>query len=196
MFEAKQVLRILHKWSTSGGRSRRPRSSWPSRSALVQRGEQRIRIAPGEQAVRVDQLRCRAQRFATPGHRRGGRGSGRGCRSDGYPAIYWRLHRQVGEGLKDRARRSFHSFEPRSFGEMQIGIPVHGRGRTFYRESADGHSGDPSVLRYPAVPSEEAAASAADPEVRLRSTRWAYLSNARAGWPRDGSQIAPGRPSS
>ncbi len=42
-----------------------------------------------------------------------GASGGHGCRSDRYATVDGRFDRQVGERLKDGARRSFHNFEPR-----------------------------------------------------------------------------------
>lgn len=80
---------------------------------LVHRGWREIRIAAREQSLRVDQFLPRVHGTGLAGPRVGRGAGGRRRQFDRCATVYGRFDRQVGERLKDGARRSFHSFEPR-----------------------------------------------------------------------------------
>ncbi len=86
----------------------------PSRgSRFVQRRQQEIGLARPEKALGIDQFLGGVVGLALPGPRMGGASGGRGRRFDRYASVDGRFDREVGERLKDGARRSFHNFEPR-----------------------------------------------------------------------------------
>ena len=106
---------------------------------------QSAQVARGEQALGVDQVTSRVVRV--PGSRRRGGGSRRSSRSrsNRRSGVHGLFHRQIGQGLKHRARRSFHSLEPLSLvdgrGAHMLGRPSPRR--CILQKYAARHSGRP-----------------------------------------------------